>query len=1052
MAADLPYSLRQSKSSVRFCALAAVAIGFSGLLGWALDIDSLKSPSLGLVTIKANTAAGIMLCGIALTIMPGKSVGPASRLGIASLGLITLLIGGLSLSEDIFGWNAGIDQWLADKISRGIGSSNSGRMSPSTSFTFLLLGSAVFLASSPRLKGTGLAVLSALGSVAVAIGIMSLSGSLLGALFGFHIGNYTGMAVQTAASFILLGLGVSSFVRSRGGPGWELDRLTTGGFLIGVISLLALAGSSYSHTRQLLEAASWVSHTQEVLKEIQKIESGIGTLGSSQREYINSGDERLLEPFERAKTGFQGDISKLRRLTTDNQSQQGRLDRLEVLIAKRIDSGNQVIAARREHGISAAEDVITTGSGITSSANVRRVTQEMTDEEYYLLALRQGKQESVAKTTFLLLPLGAFLSLTMLSLGLFSLNAGNVERKRLEVGNARLAAIVESTDDAIIGKDLSGTVTSWNAGAERMFGYLAREMIGQSISRIIPQERRDEETRIIDCIRRGGSVVHFDTMRLRKNLTEVNISVTVSAIRDSLGNIVGASKIARDITERNRSEAALRESEEKYRTLFDYAPDGIVIADRESNYIDVNSSICRMLGYARAELIGLHASDIVAQPEIEHIAPALATIKAKSNYHREWSFRRKNGSVFEAEVIATNMPDGNLLGMIRDITDRRRVELERKESEDRLNFALETVHIGEWDLDLVDHAAHRTLEHDRIFGYASLQPLWTFEMFLGHVVSEDRPQVDKSFREAVSTQSRWDFECRINRNDGEVRWIWAVGTHMPNKEGQMRRLVGIVQDVTERKTAENTIRVLNEELEQRVADRTSQLEAANRELEAFSYSVSHDLRAPLRAVDGFSQAAIEDFGPILPAEGRRQLQVISDSARRMGELIDDLLAFSRLGRQQLNKHTVMTERLVRESLQEMNAELLDRKAKIEIGQLPPCEGDSALLKQVWVNLLSNALKYSRNRDQPIIEIGCIKQGQDLVYFVRDNGCGFDMRYAEKLFGVFQRLHRTEEFEGTGVGLAIVQRIVHRHGGRVWAEAAIDRGATFYFTLDGGSKT
>jgi PAS domain S-box-containing protein len=1051
MTADLSSRLRRSQSSARFCAVAAIAIGFSGLAGWALNIGALKSPSPGLVTIKANTAAGIVLCGIALTIMAGKSVGPTGRLGIATLGMITFLLGGLSLSEDIFGWNVGIDQLLVDRISRGIASLNSGRMSPSTSFSFLLLGGAAFLASSPRLKSMGLAVLSALVSVVIAIGIMSLSGTLLGAQFGIRFGDYTGMSLQTAASFILLGFGILAVTRSRGGAGWELDRLTTGGFLIGVISLLALAGSSYSHTHQLLEAASWVNHTQVVLKEIQKIDSGIATLGGSQREYINSGDERLLEPFEREKTGLQSEISTLRKLTVDNQGQQIRLDRLEVLVAKRIESGRQIISARREHGVSAAEELITTASGITSSADVRRVTEEMTDEEYSLLALRQSRQESIAKSTFLLLPLGAFLSLTMLSLGLFSLNAENLERKRLEAGNARLAAIVESSDDAIIGKDLSGTVSSWNAAAERIFGYSASEMIGKSILQIIPKERRDEETRIIDSIRRGEPVVHFETVRLRKDLTAVDIAVTVSAIRDPSGNIVGASKIARDITERKKSDAALRESDGRYRTLFEYAPDGIVIADGESNYIDANTSICRMLGYTRKELIGLHASDIVAQPEIQNIAPALATIKAESSYHREWSFRRKDGSVFEAEVIATNMPDGNLLGMIRDITDRKRAELEKKESEDRLNFALETVHIGEWDLDLVSHVAHRTLEHDRIFGYDSLRSLWTFEMFLGHVMPEDRPQVDRSFREAIAAQSRWDFECRIKRIDGEMRWIWAVGTHVPDKDGKMRRLVGIVQDITDRKKAENTIRVLNEELEQRVADRTAQLEAANRELEAFSYSVSHDLRAPLRAVDGFSQAAIEDFGPSLPAEGRRQLQVISDSAQRMGELIDDLLAFSRLGRQPLNKQTVMTERLVNDTLGEMNAQRVDQKAEIKIGQLPPCKGDSALLKQVWVNLLSNAFKYSRNRDRPVIEVGCFNQGEDQVYFVRDNGCGFDMRYADKLFGVFQRLHRAEEFEGTGVGLAIVHRIVNRHGGRVWAESATDRGATFYFTLSGGSK-
>jgi signal transduction histidine kinase len=253
------------------------------------------------------------------------------------------------------------------------------------------------------------------------------------------------------------------------------------------------------------------------------------------------------------------------------------------------------------------------------------------------------------------------------------------------------------------------------------------------------------------------------------------------------------------------------------------------------------------------------------------------------------------------------------------------------------------------------------------------------------------------------------------------------------------------------RTAE--VQRLNAELEQRVVDRTAQLEAANKELEAFSYSVSHDLRAPLRAVDGFSQALLEDFGSQLPEEGQRQVRTIREGAQRMGALIDDLLAFARLGRQALVKPVVVDmDRLVRETLEDLLPERQGRQVEIRAAALPPSNGDNALLKQVWANLLSNALKYTRKRDRAVVEIGSVLADGETVYFVRDNGAGFDMRYAHKLFGVFQRLHRAEDFEGSGVGLAIVQRIVKRHGGRAWAEAAVDRGATFHFTIPGGAAS
>ncbi|TGK07743.1 PAS domain S-box protein [Leptospira semungkisensis] len=287
---------------------------------------------------------------------------------------------------------------------------------------------------------------------------------------------------------------------------------------------------------------------------------------------------------------------------------------------------------------------------------------------------------------------------------------------------------------------------------------------------------------------------------------------------------------------------------------------------------------------------------------------------------------------------------------------------------------------------------------------------------------------------------------------GRPRWLQLIFHPIKNTAGVLLEVITVQQDITASKEAENQIRSLNNDLEERVKQRTEQLVLANKELESFSYSISHDLRAPIRGISGFTQILLEDYGPQLDAEGLRIIGKIIENARQMGQLVDDLLEFSRLGRTELTQRDIQMKELALFIFNELKNAESKREIEFEISNLPAIKGDQSVIRQLWVNLISNAIKYTRKKENAKIEIGYKEEEGEVIFFVKDNGAGFNMQYYHKLFGVFQRLHSNMDFEGTGVGLAIVKRIVSRHGGRIWAESKEGEGTTFYFTLPGNSES
>jgi len=377
----------------------------------------------------------------------------------------------------------------------------------------------------------------------------------------------------------------------------------------------------------------------------------------------------------------------------------------------------------------------------------------------------------------------------------------------------------------------------------------------------------------------------------------------------------------------------------------------------------------------------------------------------------------------------------------KELTERKRVEEALRVEKNFIDSTINSLSGIFYMFDVNGRFLKWNRNLEVITGYSTeeisrMHPLDFFD-------EEEKKLVGKAIQE-VFVEGEASVEANLISKDGRKIPYFFTGKLFIS--GYQKYLVGMGIDVSELKQAEEEIRKLNVELEKRVLQRTAQLEAANKELESFSYSVSHDLRAPLRAIDGFSRILFEDYVEKFDDEGKRLVNIIRGNTKKMSNLIDDLLALSRIGRKDIDHTDIDMERLAGLVFDEIKATIPERKLQLNVKPLPSASGDAGTIRQVFVNLLTNAIKFTRLRETPIIEVGGYIEDSENVYYVKDNGVGFDMQYADKLFGTFQRLHSDKEFEGTGIGLALVQRVINRHGGRIWAEGKVNEGATFYFTL------
>lgn len=483
---------------------------------------------------------------------------------------------------------------------------------------------------------------------------------------------------------------------------------------------------------------------------------------------------------------------------------------------------------------------------------------------------------------------------------------------------------------------------------------------------------------------------------------------------------------------------------------------GVIFGDLARKITYANEGFTRLTGYTETEVLG-QSWRILHGPETDPAAEENLTVAVRDGglFDGEIVNYRKDGTMFWNRLLVSPIRNEHAemtghLALQHDITERKRAEdaLRVASQKLKLHFERTPMAVIEWDLEFRVtqwNPAART-----IFGFTHAEALGQHASFI--VPEKSRPHVEDVWRALLKKNGGERSSNENVRKDGERILCDWYNTPLIDERGAVTGVASLVMDVTERRRAEEAIRALNASLERRVQERTAELQAANKELEAFSYSVSHDLRAPVRTMDGFSRIVAKRYADRLDEDGQKMLGMIQAGARQMGRLIDDLLAFSGMGRQALAPSPIAMHALAQAVFDSLAGLEPERKLRLHLHPLPPAHGTPGMIRQVWMNLIGNAIKFTAGREVAEIEIGTQTGANgEVIYCVRDNGAGFDMRFADKIFEVFQRLHSMEEFEGTGVGLALVQRVVERHGGKIWAEGKVDGGAAFFFTLQNPEK-
>jgi len=995
----------QRRTMLTGAILTAIAlVGLALIIGWHLRVRLLVQIIPGVIPMQYNTA----LCFVVLGLSGWLLITRRCYRFLPVLGAAFLIVmGALVIYEYASGISLGVDTLLFYPWDVTL-LKYPGRMALTSAVSFISSGIALILFS---LRRQALASFAILHTLPLSLGLTSALGYMAGITFvlPFQLGSQ--MAIHTAVAFSayggvmlvyawqeaphteqgipkwapaigvlmlpILSVGIGVTAHRNSALGWAVP------FFAGLLAATLFAFAAYKlrnscinqkglilvsvplvfvllfvvfvtqMSRQSEQAQAAYLHSKEVISWTESIFNDLVDAEASIRGYVLTGDPAFAEPFQRVRQVLPKEIEKLQDLLKDDPTQQIRASKLSSKAVEKISFLTDTQELMRSGARDQAVERVKTAKGLQLMNEFRLAREDFLKEEQRLDLERHAAVQNAWQRFNWLLVAGSSIDI-FLAVVLAALFSGGISK--------RIVALTENARALAEGKPL-----------------LTQPMKGT-----------DE-------------IAHLD-------------------------------QVFREMAQ------ALKEAARKERAIFENALDIVCSTDGEGRFLKMSPSSLNIWGYQPEEMIGRNFSEFLVSEDIEKsqaASSALPNGQVLTDFENR--YRRKDGSVIEMLWSAWwSDTDNVVFAMARDITERKRSEAALRESEERYRLLFEGNPHPIWVFDL------ETLAFLAVNQAAVLRYGYSREEFLGMTIKDIRPAEDvlallanvSTADPDESTSGPW----RHRKKDGEIIDV-EIASHQLVFAGRNAEIV-LANDITERKQAEDAINHLNKNLEAR----GQQLEQANKELEAFSYSVSHDLRAPLRAIDGFSRILLEDYSDKLDEDGNRVLEVVRKNAQNMGQLIDDLLAFSRLGRKAVEPTPIDMTDMAKSVYEELKAFNSAHPAQLRIHDTPSASGDRTLIRQVFVNLLSNATKYSRKKKRPLIEIGGRTENGNNIYYVKDNGAGFDMQYANKLFGVFQRLHGPEEFEGTGVGLAIVQRIIHRHGGKVWAEGKVNEGATFYFTL------